>query len=153
MGLKPLRNNLQTDNSFFSNAVSTKGGIASIVTVGSGQAMDQANAVAAYQIAQSGAVPLGILLEDVVDEDLTDKSQNYAKTAVQKGGKLTYAYQGIVETNMIASNITVAAKDIAYLAGSGMLTNVNSGVINTPKVGKFLSTKDEDGYAKLKIEL
>ncbi|MFZ2522970.1 MAG: hypothetical protein WAW92_01130 [Minisyncoccia bacterium] len=142
-----------TDNSFFSNAVSTKGGVVSIVTVGSGQAMDSSAAVAAYQTAQSGAVPLGILMQDVVNEDLTDKSQNFYKTTVQLGGKLTYAYQGIVETNMIASNITVAAKDIAYLAGSGMLTNVNSGVINTPKVGKFLSTKDEDGYAKLKIEL
>lgn len=153
MGLKPTRNNLVTDNSFYSNAVATKGGIVTIATVGSGQAMDLAGAVATYAAAQSGKVPLGVLLEDVVNEDLTDKSQNYAKTTVQLGGKLTYAYQGIVVTNMIAPNITPALNDIGYLAGSGYITNVNSGVANTPKVGKFLSTKDEDGYAKFKVEL
>jgi len=153
MGLKPTRNNLVTDNSFFNNAVSTKGGVVSIVTVGSGAAMDQAGAVAAYAAAQSGSVPLGVLLEDVVNEDLTDKTQNYAKTTVQLGGKLTYASQGIVVTNFVAPGLTVAAGDQGYLAGSGYITNVNSGAANTPKVGKFLSAKDEDGYAKFKVEL
>lgn len=153
MGLKPTRNNLKTDNSFFSNAVSTKGGIVSIVTVGSGQAMDQAGAVAAYDSTPSGAVPLGILLEDVVNEDLTDKSQNYAKTTVQLGGKLTYAYDGIVTTDMIDPAVTIAAGDTGYLGGSGLITNVNIGAVASPKVGKFLSTEDEDGYAKFKVEL
>lgn len=153
MGLKPTRNNLETNNSFFCNQTATMGGIVSLSSTASGIAMDQSEAAVHYDSTPSGAVPLGVLLETVVNEDLTDKSQNYAKTTAQLGGKVTYAYQGEVTTDMITSGLTIVAGETAYLDDEGLITNVLTGLAENPKVGKFLSAKDENGYAKFKVEL
>ena len=70
MALKPDRIEIYTDISFFMNTVAERGGVVSVVTSGSGVSMDDANAVVEYADSASGAA-LGILLNDVVDKDLT----------------------------------------------------------------------------------
>ena len=77
MALKADRHELQTDISFFMNEVATRGGIAILSTGGSGAAMDQSNALVTYSaspttaaLAISGIVPVGLLLNDMVNLDL-----------------------------------------------------------------------------------
>ena len=76
MALKPDRIETQTDVSFFmNNATSStieRGGIASLTAGGgSGVAMDDSSAVVVYATAASGTEPVGVLLNDVVNIDLT----------------------------------------------------------------------------------
>ena len=60
MALKSDRNEVETDISFFMNEVATRGGIASISTVGSGAAMDQGGALVTYAALPSGKIPVGV---------------------------------------------------------------------------------------------
>ena len=159
MALKADRYELQTDISFFYNAgTATRGGICCHSTAGSGAAMDQGVNLAAYVQGTATSVPLGILLNDVVNKDLTRTHLNEHKDEVQKGGKVTLLRKGYVVTNAItgtpavggvayvdtatAGNIDVDANGIGTAQGSGNLA-----------IGRFLSTKDEDGYAKVEVNL
>lgn len=156
MTLKPQRNIIHDNNSFFMNHVATAGGVVCYSTAGSGVAMDQAEALVEYAPPTSGSANVvGLLLEDVVNKDLTDTSQNYYKTEVQKGGKVTLVFRGEVTTDYLHSGITVSAGDTAYLHNDGRITNDQTalGAAFSPQVGKFLSTKDENGYAKVLVDL
>jgi hypothetical protein len=153
MALKTDRSHGASDISFFANAVAERGGVMTLSTAGSGAAMDQAGAVVAYSVDPSGKEPIGVLMGDVVNYDLTRQKVNVYKEETQLGGKVTLWTQCVVNTNMIKTGITPAGGNIAYLSGSGLLTNVNIGSVQTPRVGKFLSTKDEDGYCKVSINV
>lgn len=150
MALKPDRVELLTDVSFFMNTTATRGGVVSAVTAGSGVSMDDASAVVAYAAAVSGSKPLGILLNDVVDLDLTRQHINWYKDEVQKGGKVTLLRQGQVTTNMIVASANPSAGDDAYVGVSGL---VGTSSTNSVKIGQFLSAKDADGYAKVSVNL
>lgn len=89
MALKSDRSVLDTDISFFMNEAATRGGVASVSTGGSGAAMDQGEALVTYAALPSGAVPVGLLLNDMVNIDLTRQHLNQHKDEVQKGGKVT----------------------------------------------------------------
>ncbi len=149
MALKPDRRELDSDISFFMNHVAERGGVVSMVTAGSGGAMDQANAAVGYSATSSGKLPMGYLTGDMVDVDLSRYFLNKEKDEIQKGGKVKILTLGMVTTNMIKSGITVAAGDKAYLDVDGRVTNVNTGAAASPQVGKFESIKDSDGYAKV----
>lgn len=153
MSIKPDRRQLHDDISFFCNQTATRGGVVSFLTAGSGVAMDQAEAVVEYKAVASGGKPVGILLNDVVNLDLTRQKQNVHKDEVQLGSKVTVLMKGWVVTDSLTAGITVAAGDPAYVNASGQITNVNAGAIATPLVGVFLSKKDEDGFAKVSINL
>ena len=72
MALKADRIETSTDISFFMNTTGTRGGVVVFSTSGSGVSMDDANAVVAYPGANSsGTNPAGLLLNDVVNYDLT----------------------------------------------------------------------------------
>ena len=70
MALKSDRSVLDTDISFFMNEAATRGGIASVSTGGSGAAMDQGEALVTYAALPSGKVPVGLLLNDMVNIEL-----------------------------------------------------------------------------------
>lgn len=150
MALKPDRIEAYTDISFFCNTTAERGGIVSHVTGGSGVSMDDSNAVVAYSATGSGVKPAGLLLNDVVNIDLTRQHINWFKDEVQVGGKVIVLRQGQVTTNMLESVTPTIGQD-AYCGVSGLLTNAlpTSGV----KVGRFLSTKDPDGYVKVDINI
>ena len=153
MALKSDRNEVQTDISFFMNEVATRGGVVSLSTGGSGAAMDQGSALVTY--AGSGA---RVVLNDMVNLDLTRQHINQHKDEVQKGGKVTILRKGYVVTNAIEGTTTSLAGKPAFLAHSG---NVSQSAIAegdsfkdmVPIVGRFLSGIDEDGYAKVEIDL
>jgi hypothetical protein len=149
MALKPDRIELLTDVSFFMNSTATRGGVASVVTGGVGVSMDDATAVVAYAAVASGAKPVGVLLNDVVDLDLTRQHINWHKDEVQVGGKVTLLRQGQVTTNLVAG--TPAAGADAYVANNGVISTTQA--TGSVKVGQFLSAVDSNGYAKVSVNL
>jgi hypothetical protein len=150
MALKPDRIEARTDISFFMNTVAERGGVASVVTGGAGVAMDDASAVVGYAASVSGAVPVGILLNDVVNIDLTRQHINWYKDEVQLGGKVTLLRQGQVTTNMLVSGNTPSAGTPAYVGANGLLSTAST---NAARVGTFLSSKDADGYVKVDVNI
>ena len=156
MALKSDRNEVQTDISFFMNETATRGGVVSMSTGGSGSAMDQGAALVTYTAA-SGKAPMGILLNDMVNLDLTRQHINQHKDEVQKGGKVTILRKGYVVTNNLSCQTAAAAGDVAYVQFDG--TIANSGCVSDhsgragSSIGTFLSSIDQDGYAKVEINL
>jgi len=157
MALKTDRSTLQTDISFFMNEAQTRGGIAALSAGGSGASMDNGAALVAYDGTPSGAVAVGLLLNDMVDIDLTRQHLNQHKDEIQKGGKVTLLQKGWVVTNNI--NGTAAAGGVAFIGHSGNVAtstyaaSMNGGQESKHIVGRFLSSVDEDGYAKVFIDL
>jgi hypothetical protein len=149
MALKADRYELQTDISFFYNAgVATRGGVVCHDTAGSGAAMDQGVNLVKY--ATTG-VPVGVLLNDVVNKDLTRTHLNQYKDEVQKGGKVTVLRKGYVVTNSVDTTIAPVAGSGAYRSTvvAGNISMVASG----DKIGAFLSSRDADGYCKVEVSL
>ena len=173
MALKADRHELETDISFFYNAgTATRGGVVCLagggmntvtggVSAGSGVALDQAEALVEYTTdIRSGfgaGVPVGILLNDVVNLDLTRQHINWHKDEVQKGGKVTVLRKGwVVTSNIDSVNPTVGAVAYASSGTAGNLTiedQVPSNERGRLAVGRFLSLLDEDGYAKVAVNL
>ena len=153
MALKPDRIELLTDVSFFMNTTAERGGVAGLAsasTAGSGVSMDDANAVVAYVAAVSGTRPIGVLLNDVVNIDLTRQHINWHKDEVQLGGKVTLLRQGQVATNQLVAGISPTAGTPAYVGASGLIGTSST---NAVQIGSFLSAKDADGYAKVSVNI
>ena len=121
------------------------------------------DATAAVQVANAtNEKPVGLLLNDVVNLDLTRQHINYAKDEVQKGSKVLLLRRGTVVTDQISGTPTIGADayvtrvgTISATAIEGVMT-VFDGTIPrpiTPKVGRFLSTLDADGFAKVEINI
>ena len=154
MALKSDRYELQTDISFFYNAgTATRGGVVVHGTAGSGAAMDQGVNLVTYAAVTSASRPVGILLNDVVNKDLTRTHLNQHKDEVQKGGKVTVLRKGYVVTNSLTG--TPAAGDTAFACHvtAGNIRPDSPGSSGVLVVGRFLSSKDEDGYAKVEVNL
>ena len=152
MALKPDRYEARTDISFYYNAgVAERGGILCYGTTGSGASMDQGVNLATYEVADENSVPVGILLNDVVNKDLTREHLNVYKDEVQLGGKVTVLRGGYVVTNMIDA-VTIVGGQVAY-ASSVNAGNLSNSGDATHAVGEFMTAKDEDGYAKVEINL
>jgi hypothetical protein len=136
------------------SAKAERGGIVVISTVGSGVALDASENVVTYAADPSGKTPLGVLMQDVVNYDLTVRHANDHKQEVQTGGKVTVRDKCWVVTDWIFPGDTPTAGQTAYLQMSGYISNTAGAApadLNTPKIGRFLSTKDEDGYAKVEL--
>ena len=157
MALKSDRLELQTDISFFYNdgAVTRGGVVVHDTTAGSGAAMDQGVNLVKYKTVAETDVPVGILLNDVVNKDLTRTHLNQHKDEVQKGGKVTILRKGYVVTNSITG--TPGSGDVAYAdkSAAGNICNTPSTAVASGNlaIGRFLSGKDEDGYAKVEVNL
>jgi hypothetical protein len=148
MALKPDRIEHLTDISFFMNTTAERGGVVSFVTGGVGVSMDDADAVVAYAAAASGNVPAGVLLNDVVNLDLTRQHINWHKDEVQVGGKVTLLRVGQVTTDLVDGS--PSAGDSAYVGPSGTVSTTST---NAVKIGTFLSGKDADGFAKVSVNI
>lgn len=149
MALKGDRHELDTEVTYFMNETASKGVVVSVNTQGSGSAMDSAAALATVAASASGAAALGVLLNDVVDIDQTRQHLNWHKDEVQKGSKVTILTKGFVVTDKISG--TPTAGQTAYLGASGLISG--SQAAGAPAIGRFLSTKDADGYAKVAVNL
>ena len=159
MALKADRYEESTDISFFYNeGTATRGGVVIIDAdnaSASGAALDQGESLVKYATPAATDVPVGILLNDVVNKDLTRTHLNQHKDEVQKGGKVTIMTRGTVVTSNITG--TPAPGKLAYAdsASAGNITvepvaPANSGTLC---IGRWASYKDSDGYAKLNVNL
>lgn len=153
MALQGDRREFYHDIEWKFDTVAEAGGFASINTAGSGGYPGQSANVAKYAVDPSGAKVLGILLHDVVTYDTNRQHENFARGGFETriGGKVAIDRAGRYTTNMVASGITPAAGDYAYLAANGKVSNVQA--TGAPKVGTFINTKDQDGYVKIQVEL
>ena len=157
MALKGDRYELQTDVSFFMNEVAERGGVVTLASAStpSGVAMDSSANVVTYVTNPSGKVPLGILLNDMVNIDLTRQHINWHKDELQKGGKVTVLRKGYVVTNLVGSG-TPTAGAYAYVADSGYISTSTRALIldlGAQPIGRFMTAKDTEGYAKVEINL
>ncbi len=149
MALKPDRIESLVDVSFFMNTAETRGGVATLVTGGSGVAMDDSDAVVSYSATASGKVPVGILLNDVVDIDLTRQHINYHKDEVSLGSKVALLRVGQVTTDQLSGDPD--AGDAAYVSVSGLISATQE--TGAVRIGTFLSSKDPDDFAKVSVNI
>ena len=150
MALKGDRNVLETDISFFLNETAEKGQVLFHNTAGSGAAMDNSSALAKLTAEASGSIPLGVVLNDVVDIDQTRQHINWHKDEVQKGGKVTIMTKGTVVTDQISGTAPTVGQ-VAYAADNGKISAVQDGTAIA--IGRFLSVQDADSYAKVAVNL
>ena len=146
MALKPDRVEHLTDLSFFMDETATRGQIVTHSSDGSGASMDDANAKVIVATG-TGDNAAGLLLNDVVDLDLTRQHINFAKDEVQKGGKVLLLRRGTVVTDNVAGTPAAGAK--AYFTSDAKITSA----AGSAQIGRFLSAKDADGYAKVEINI
>jgi len=156
MALKGDRNYGQgVDLNFYMNETAERGIVVvhdASVGSGSGAAMDTADAaVKKPDVANgSGELPVGVLLNDVVNYDLTRQHINWHKDEVQLGGKVLILRHGWVVTDMIESGVVVGPGLPAYFTTNGEL-NITS--TNSTRVGTWMSAKDSDGFARLEVNM
>lgn len=156
MALKSDRYEESTDISYFYTAgTAARGGVVCLdVLSASGAAMDQGDNTVSYQAAAVTDVPVGILLNDVVDKDLSRTHINWYKDEIQKGGKVTVMTRGWVVTNMVDG--TPGPGDLAYASETeGLIATVaaDAQASGNLAIGRFMSAKDADGYAKVYVNL
>jgi hypothetical protein len=153
MALKPDRVCLDYSIDYFLDEVQERGKCLVLSTGGSGVSNDNVAHMATAAAAPSGKVPLGVLLNDMVNVDLSKYHLNHHKDEVQKGGKVTILKKGQVTTNMIYPGTTPTAGAAAYLGASGYFTPTAVAGNGNPVVGRFDTSKDENGFAKVSINL
>lgn len=157
MALKSDRYEESTDISFFYTAgTATRGGVVCLdILSASGAAMDQGNSTVSYQQAATTDVPVGILLNDVVDKDLTRTHLNQYKDEIQKGGKVTVLTRGWVVTNNITGSPAPGSLAYADAVTAGNISTIASDATASGNlaIGRFMSRKDADGYAKVYVNL
>jgi hypothetical protein len=159
MALKADRYEESTDISYFYTAGAvSRGGVVCLETLSaSGAAMDQGDNTVSYQQAATSDVPVGILLNDVVNKDLTRTHLNQYKDEVQLGGKVTVMTRGWVVTNMVDG--TPSPGDVAYASDAGGTAGylsdsaADATASGNLAVGRFMSAKDSDGYCKVYVNL
>ena len=110
--------------------------------------------------ATSGDVPLGFLLNDVRTQDYWGQDMHYLhqKRAegdiVESGQTVNIATRGLLMVNAIQG--TPAVGDAAYVSATIPGEVDSSSTYDAARedyVGKFLTDKDADGFALLKVEL
>jgi len=152
MALKGDRYLAITEIGFYMDQVAECGGVAVLKTAGSGVALDQQDAEVEYAANPSGEYPVGLLLNDMVNKDLTRTHLNFQKTEQQKGSKVSLLRDGWVVTDRLeGTGIVPSGGEKAYLGLSGLLTTAAG--CDNPEVGRFESSRDEDGYVKVYVKL
>ena len=160
MALKADRYEESTDIShFYNEGVATRGGVvildAAAIAGASGAALDQGENLVKYAATVATSVPVGILLNDVVNKDLTRTHLNQHKDEVQKGGKVTLLTRGWVVTSNVEG--TPKAGEIAFASPvtAGSICNGTPFAAQSGElaIGRFMSRKDADGYAKVYVNL
>lgn len=159
MGLKGDRRVIDTAHDFYLQEVASRG----IAVMASGVATNgQKLAYVATLPAQGsnrGGSFLGILMDDIVSIDLSDRPANQQKNQIPRYGDwpASIMTDGWCWTDMIdlsdAPGTTLVPGAPAYLKASGYLgTHQPGGAGSGIVVGKWASTYGSDGYAKLIID-
>lgn len=139
----------------FMNTTGEAGFVVSYVTStsGVGSSFDNASAVVAFGTGPlgSGSKPAGMLLQDVVNKDLSQTHLNYYKREVQVGGKVTLAKRGTYVTNAISGGMNPTPGAAAYLNEGGYISTTNSA--DSTRIGTFAGSRSSDGYVKVDLNI
>lgn len=150
MALKGDRVEHLTDIGFFkSDAVIERGLIVAHLTGGSGAAMDDSLAQV-DTVSATSDLAAGLILNDVVNLDLTRQQYNAHKDEVQLGGKVTLLRRGTVVTNQVSGTPVVG--EAAHFDAQGRLVTSSQSTASQ-QVGRFLGILDSDGYVKVEINI
>ncbi len=123
---------------FFYNSTAEKGEVLIYSTAGSGSALDDANAVVTRPSADaSGQRAAGVVLNDVVNIDLTRQHINFQKDEMQRGGKVTLLQRGTIVTDMIESGASLTL-------GASMYFKLDDNPGDTTSRGVFTPTPPDD---------
>jgi len=151
MALKPDRVCIDYAIDYFLDEVQERGKVVVLSTGGSGVSNDQVAHAVTCAVNPSGRVAVGVLLQDFVDVDLSKYKLNQHKDERQKGSKCAILRKGQITTNMIYPGVSPTAGAVAYVGASGYFTSVN--YAGSVVAGRFDTSKDEDGFAKVSINL
>lgn len=140
---------------YFVNEVQERGAVMCVSTGGSGIALDSPSNVATCKFnTASGQLPLGLLMNDFVNIDLTRTPINWYKDQAVSGDKATLLTKGWIVTNLVIGN--PVAGQLAVVASGGYVSGIAqpiTNVVNFPVVGRFRSGLSEEGYARVNIDL
>lgn len=134
--LKINRNILHSDLTHFCEDVAVKGSYVESFTTDDGFRV--------VRPGQNGGVSLGVLLNDVVNLDLTRQRIAWHRNEVQIGGKVEVCTGGILT---IKCSGNPKPNMLAYYNKRGVITTEKK----SKAIGAFLSYKDEDGFAQVEI--
>lgn len=154
MTLKGERVVLETDITLTCDSEAEAGVVLCYETDGSGVALGDRAGEVDLIAAPSGYKVAGLLMNDVEDVDETQHHRNFHKDVTKPGERCTLLRKGRVTTNKITG--TPAVGGTAYLTANGVLTptmSATGGIVATPKVGQFVSLKDENGYVTVDVML
>jgi hypothetical protein len=162
MALKPFRSQLdgKVEVTYFITSTGQQGQLvfASTGSAPVGMGLDDANSRVEVIASVSGRVAVGLLLDDVVNIDLSKYPLNTAKNEVQVGSKASIATEGEFVTNCLGAGAAPATGVVypttAYAGPNGFFFH-QAGFAGSgyPVVGKFLTGRDSDGFAKLSVGL
>ena len=131
-------------------ATQEEGGVACVETQGSGVALDDVTNVVRYAASASGAVPKGILLHPVNPAmSATRDFKNYANMEIRPGEKCVLLRKGWLVSDKLIG--TPAVGGIAYVGPSGFIKTTQD--TGAKVVGRFETTVDADGFAKIYIDI
>jgi len=164
MGLKGDREIIQDRIDVYLNEAADRGKIVVGSTAASGAALDNVSQLGTVAANPSGSVALGVLVGDMKDIDPTREFLNTQKDETVKGGKMRLITKGWIVTDNIETG-TVTANEAAYvgnsgnfatdaaIAGYGCAVTEESNKTSYQMVGRFQTTKDENGYARIGIDI
>ena len=97
----------------------------------------------------TSGVPIGILMEDVKDKDLTDCPLKASRRETNVGYKVEIIRRGWFLTNMVNSGDTPSPGDPAHFMAGGLFTTSTT----SARVGTFESALGPDGYVRVRVNL
>jgi len=142
-------------------APAEEGGIAGVVSAGSGVALDDPGSsgiapgkggvnTVDYVADPSGVQAVGLLLHAIEAEPVTSfKRKNYHTNAQWPGDPVSLLRRGWVVTDRIVGSPVAGSG--AFLGASGQLST--SQAASAPQVGRFETTKDADGFARVFLDI
>lgn len=154
MALKGERTNLYSEIRYFCNDVTERGVfLAHSGSGGSGVSYDQTLDLVYLPGtgSTSGLKVAGLLLNDIVDVDLSKYRLNCYKDEVKKGGKVHLLVKGRVFTNALKAGDTPGAGQAAYLAPTGFVTTTSG--TGVQQVGLFRDRKDASNFVLLDVDV
>lgn len=145
---------LEYDISKKSSTVAEAGQILVVTTSGSGINLGDSASFAGVVNNPSGYEVAGMVAVDVVSIDTTLYHRNFHNDSALLGEPVPLFTKGKFSTDKISSAVS-AIGNTAYLGLSGWLRNTAGvgGTVDTPKVGKFTSLKDENGFAEVALTI
>lgn len=140
MALAPSRNPLEDTVRYALNAVAERGLVVS---------MSSTAGEVEVATSPSGALAVGVLLDDVEDMNFDRHGEYRQRNVVDVGSVVGIATKGVYETDKITG--TPAQGDLAYLGSNGYVSTTQAA--GAPQVGYFMSAKNANGFAAVKFDL